>query len=616
MNRESESAGTAMQRVGGRLSAELVWTVGLTVIVVVASGLIPEFRALQFTSWAIYGLLALSLALVWGHGGIFSFGQGALFGIGGYAYGIAAINLSGMTGETFSAMIAAVIIAMLAAVVLGYFMFYGKVGDVYVGIITLATSLVLFTFMSGTAGPKYRVGNALLGGYNGMTGVPPLSYGLPGSESTPLSPGQLLAFTVILACIVTLSVRGLLRGPFGRVLAGVRENELRTQLLGYDIRFRKLVVFAIGGGIAGLAGAQHAAWALFINPIVFGLQQAAVVVIWVLVGGRKSLPGAFLGVVLVEGLASFLGAGGGSATPIVLGAVLIAVVILLPQGLVPAVHAVAQRWIPWLRQRPADIPSAEPANIREVLIGASGNRHTAVLEGVDLRKSFGGLMAVNNVSLAFRDTGVHCLIGPNGAGKSTFFNLLVGRYRPSSGKVLFGGSLINGLEPHERVRRGLGIKLQVASIFPGLTTFENLWLAAYARLRVTATATERAAQILDWLELRAQAGDAAGALSHGQKQWLEIGMVLAGEPTVILLDEPTAGMTKEETARTAALITELGKSVSVVAVEHDMEFVRQVDVPVTVFHQGSVFAHGSLEELRRDERILDIYLGRHRRAIA
>jgi branched-chain amino acid transport system permease protein len=616
MTRESESAATAVQRAGGRLSGELVWTVGLTVTMVAAAGFIPEFRALQFTSWAIYGLLALSLALVWGHGGIFSFGQGAFFGIGGYAYGISAINLSGMTGETFSAVIVAVIIATLAAAVLGYFMFYGKVGDVYVGIITLATSLVLFTFMSSTAGPRYRAGEALLGGYNGMAGVPPLSYGTPGTELTALSPGQLLAFTVILACIVTLAVRALLRGPFGRVLAGVRENELRTQLLGYDIRLRKLIVFAIGGAIAGLAGAQHAAWALFINPIVFGLQQAAVVVIWVLVGGRKSLPGAFLGVVLVEGLASFLGAGGGSATPIILGAVLIAVVILLPQGLVPALHAVAQRWIPWLRERPAEIPFDESANIQDVLTKTGGSRQTGVLEGVDLYKSFGGVMAVENVTLAFRDTGVHCLIGPNGAGKTTFFNLLVGRYRPTSGKVLFGGAPITGLEPHERVRRGLGIKLQVASIFPGLTTFENLWLAAYARLRVTAAATKRATQILDWLELRAQAGDAASTLSHGQKQWLEIGMVLGGEPTVMLLDEPTAGMTREETARTAAMITKLGKSISVVAVEHDMEFVRQVDVPVTVFHQGSVFARGSLEELRRDERILDIYLGRHRKAIA
>lgn len=615
MIRESKPAG-AIQRAGDRLSGELVWTVGLTIIVVAAAGFIPEFRALQFTSWAIYGLLALSLALVWGHGGIFSFGQGAFFGIGGYAYGIAAINLSGMTGETFSAVIVAVIVATLAAAVLGYFMFYGKVGDVYVGIITLATSLVLFTFMSSTAGPRYRVGEALLGGYNGMTGVPPLSYGIPGTELTALSARQLLAFTVVVACIVTFAVRALLRGPFGRVLAGIRENELRTQLLGYDIRLRKLIVFAIGGAIAGLAGSQHAAWALFINPIVFGLQQAAVVVIWVLVGGRRSLPGAFLGVVLVEGLASFLGAGGGSATPIALGAVLIAVVILLPQGLVPALHAVAQRRIPWLRERPAEIPFAESVNIPDVLTETGRSRQTGVLEGVDLYKSFGGVMAVENVTLAFHDTGVHCLIGPNGAGKSTFFNLLVGRYRPTSGKVLFGGVPITGLEPHERVRRGLGIKLQVASIFPGLTTFENLWLAAYARLRVTAVATERATQILDWLELRAEAGGAASTLSHGQKQWLEIGMVLAGEPTVMLLDEPTAGMTREETARTAAMITKLGKSISVVAVEHDMEFVRQVDVPVTVFHQGCVFARGSLEELRRDERILDIYLGRHRKAIA
>src|SRR5262249_514183 len=168
--------------------------------------------------------------------------------------------------------------------------------------------------------------------------------------------------------------------------------------------------------------------------------------------------------------------------------------------------------ITWLRQRPADIPSMELADVREALIGLSGKRQASVLEGVNLRKNFGGLVALNNVSLAFRDTGVHCLIGPNGAGKSTFFNLLVGRYAPTSGKVLFGGSLINGLEAHERVRRGLGIKLQVASIFPGVTAFENLWLAAYARLRATAPATERAARILDWLGLPAHASDAAGGV--------------------------------------------------------------------------------------------------------
>jgi branched-chain amino acid transport system permease protein len=166
------------------------------------------------------------------------------------------------------------------------------------------------------------------------------------------------------------------------------------------------------------------------------------------------------------------------------------------------------------------------------------------------------------------------------------------------------------MKSHDRVRNGLGIKLQVASIFTELSVLENLWLAAYGRRRDKAAADLRSAEMLDWLALAHRADDIAGSLSHGQKQWLEIGMVIAAEPSVVLLDEPTAGMTREETARMAAMVRLLGQSVSVIVVEHDMEFVRALDVPVTVFHQGNVFASGSLEELRRDERILDIYLGR------
>ena len=607
MNQNKSRQGFAVEAMG---------TIAVTAAIAALAAVISEFQSLQITSWAIYGLLALSLVLVWGHAGIFSFGQGALFGIGAYAYGVAAINLIGATSETFSAVAIAVAVAAIAAAFLGYFMFYGKVGDVYVGIITLATTLVLFTFLSSTAGPQYHIGEALLGGYNGMTGVPPLSYGTPGEESKALSPGELLVFTATLAGLVTLGVYRLLRGSFGRVLAGLRENELRTQLLGYDIRFRKLVVFAIGGAIAGLAGAIYAAWAMFISPAVFGLQQAALVVIWVLVGGRTSVAGAFVGVVLVDGLASFLGGSGGNATPIILGAVLIGVVLLLPQGLVPAIQTGLGRLFKETKE--GEVTSADETVTEKSYTGlpVPAGREGGVLEVVDLHKRFGGVTAVEKVTLSFSGRGVHCLIGPNGAGKSTFFNLLVGRYWPTTGTVMFAGNPITRAEAHERVRRGLGIKLQVASIFAGLTTFENVWLAAFGKLHDSAAATGRASKILAWLGLADRARDQAGVLSHGQKQWLEIGMVLASEPSVILLDEPTAGMTREETLNTAELIKELGKSINVIVVEHDMEFVRHLDVPVTVFHQGNVFAQGSLDELRQDERILDIYLGRGGKAVA
>jgi len=578
-------------------------------LVVAALGFVlPVFAVLQATQWLLYGLLASSLALVWGRAGIFSFGQGAFFGIGAYAYGIAAINFLETTNETFSALLIGALVAAALAAVVGYFMFYGKVADVYVGVITLAMTLVLFTVLSSTADPKYRVGQALLGGYNGMPGVPPLIW--PSADGgVELSALHMFVLVVALCAALYALLTWMLTRPFGRVMTAVRENEWRTSVLGFDVRLRKLLVFSLGGGIAGLAGGLYAAWAMFVSPGVFSLQLAALVVIWVLVGGRASLAGAFVGALLVESLTFTLGGSGGSATPIVLGAVLIAVVLLLPGGLIPAVQAWAYAWMR-RSARHQDAAAAAPDGVPEPALPSLNPRVALSLCAQELSKHFGGVQAVRQASIAFAPRGVHCLIGPNGAGKSSFFHLLVGRFAPSDGRILLGEQNISRLPPHARVRLGLGIKLQVASIYNSLSLYENLWLAAYGRLRNSRQAAQRATQWLDWLALRARAHEPAGALAHGQKQWLEIAMALAGDPAVILLDEPAAGMTSAERERLVQLLHTLGAQASVIVVEHDMTFVHALQAPVTVLHQGSVFASGSMEDLRRDERILDIYLGR------
>jgi branched-chain amino acid transport system permease protein len=603
-----------------RAARELGALAAVVVVGLVFASAVPEFRAQEWTLWALYGLLALSFTFIWGHGGIFSFGQAAFFGLGGYAYGVVAINLLPTTNETVSAVVGAVAFAALAAAVLGYFIFYGNVGDVYVAIITLAFSLVLLTVVSSTADPKYHIGDAPLGGYNGMVGIPPITYGVPGGTALELTINEMFAASIVLAALVTFALRRLLRRPFGRVVAALRENELRTQLLGYDVRRYKLVTFVIGGAIAGLAGAGYAAWGTFINPSVFALQQAAFVAIWVLVGGRSSLLGAFVGVVVVQAITSALGGSGSTSTPIVLGAVLIAVVLLLPQGIVPTLAAWARRLVPALRPRTPRPAPAAPVAVTALPVG--GPRQAALGDGdgglraEGLVKRFGGVTAVDGVDAQFPARGVHCLIGPNGAGKSTFFNLLVGRYPPSAGEVSFRGERITRRRPDQRARRGIGIKLQVASIYGRLSSFENLWLAAYARSRDARAATERAGLVLEWLHLHDRAHEPASVLSHGGQQWLEIGMVVVADPEVILLDEPTAGMTREETFRTADLVMALGERTSVIVVEHDMEFVRALDAPVTMFHEGHVFARGSLAELREDERVLDVYLGRTTRVEA
>lgn len=604
---------TSGAAAGGSAAARRAW--GLAPVVVGAMivllaymlGSSTPFRANQLTLWVVLGMLALSLTLVWGKGGIFSFGQGALFGIGAYTYSIVAINFLDVTNETVTAVVAAALAAAVVAAFLGYFMFYGNVSDVYVAIITLATALVLLTFMGATAGPQWRVGNAALGGYNGMAGVPSLTVGWPGGSPHVLTVNQTLAATLVTAFLLFLAVRYLLQRPFGRILAGLRDNEERTQLLGFDTRGYKLAVFTVGGAIAGMAGAGYAAWGLFINPAVFGLQQAALVVIWVLVGGRESLAGAFVGVVLVQGLSARLGAGAGSWTPIVLGGVLILIVLLLPAGLVPTVRRGLRRLAPALHPPPRDLPRAK----RDAgLIASAPGGDVGPLGTDHITKVFGGLVAVNDVTLQFPQRGVHSLIGPNGAGKSTYFSLLAGRHRATSGTVYFGDQDITRKHPHQRARMGLGIKLQVPSVYTGLAVAENLWLAAYASQRNVAGADQRASDLLRWLRLTDYMWSEAGTLAHGQQQRLEIGLVLARRPAVVLLDEPTAGMTREETSETAALVRELGEHAAVIVVEHDMTFVRQLESPATLLHQGSVFVTGTLDELRSDDRVLDIYLGR------
>lgn len=577
----------------------------------------------KLSVWLIFGMLALSLALIWGRGGIFSFGQNAFFGAAGYLYGIVGINLLGRTGETLSALVVASLGGALLALLVGYFMFYGRLGDVYVAIITLAVTLVLFTVMAGTAGPQYRVGEARLGGYNGMTGIPPIVVGVPFvGDGTRLTPQFMYVFVVLLAVALYWGVSALSRRPFGRVVTAIRENELRTELLGYDVRRYKLAVFTVGGAVAGLAGGAFAAWGLFINPAVFGLRQAALVVIWLLVGGQRSFVGPFVGAALVEYISSSLaGGGGGNQTPIILGAILILVVLLLPDGLTGlsrlawgrASERIRRLWPPERPAVAAPVRRAPPP----VVPAAEGAPETdgQVLVAHDVAKSFGGVRALDGVTLGFPPKGIVCLIGPNGAGKSTFFNLLVGRFRPTTGRIVFGGVDITRLLPYRRARQGIGIKLQVPSLYPGLLVRENVWLASYAATGDVGRADRRTEEMLAWVGLAGRAGELAGNLSHGEQQWLEIGMVLAASPRMILLDEPSAGMTRDETLRTAEIVRRLGETASVVVVEHDMEFVRYLGAPITVFHQGRIFAEGTLEQLRKDQRVLDVYLGRERRVV-
>lgn len=233
----------------------------------------------------------------------------------------------------------------------------------------------------------------------------------------------------------------------------------------------------------------------------------------------------------------------------------------------------------------------------------------ALLETRGLNKHFGGLHVTADVDFALEEGEIHCLIGPNGAGKSTLFRLILGEYDPSSGSVHFAGEDITGLKPFQRIHRGLSVKFQVPGIFKALSVRHNLEIALQHHQEGDDLNAE-INRLLAFLKLSEAQAQAAGDLSHGQKQWLEIGMAISLKPRLLLLDEPTAGMSEDETRATGEMIDRLnGEGMTVLAVEHDMSFVRQVAHRVTVLHEGRIFAQGSMDEIVRDDRVAAIYLG-------
>tara|TARA_Y100001970_G_scaffold165119_1_gene201747 strand:+ start:17497 stop:18222 length:726 start_codon:yes stop_codon:yes gene_type:complete len=237
------------------------------------------------------------------------------------------------------------------------------------------------------------------------------------------------------------------------------------------------------------------------------------------------------------------------------------------------------------------------------------SRENILLETKGLTKRFGGVSAVENVNFKIFSKELRCLIGPNGAGKSTFFRCLTHQEKSSSGQIFFKERDITKLHTHQISDLGIGIKTQIPSVFDAISVRENIWLAA-SRFCGGRSADELTDSIMEKVGVTHLRSSLVGQLSHGDRQWVEIGMVLSGNPELILLDEPTAGMTKQETEKTAYLVQEIKKSASLIIVEHDMHFVRSIADIVTVFHQGTILAEGKVDVIMNNSLVRDVYLGK------
>jgi urea transport system ATP-binding protein len=242
---------------------------------------------------------------------------------------------------------------------------------------------------------------------------------------------------------------------------------------------------------------------------------------------------------------------------------------------------------------------------------------TPILEMTDVSVSFDGFYALTDLSIRLEPGELRSIIGPNGAGKTTFLDVITGKVRPTKGSVSFAGKNLKGLSEQKISRLGIGRKFQTPRVFDNLSVIRNLELAAapiknplgLVKDKLPKSIKDDVQRLLSYVGLAAYARRQAGSLSHGQKQWLAIAMVVAQAPQLLLLDEPVAGLTDEETSRTAELIKSLAGEHTVVVIEHDMEFIRELNAPVTVLHQGTVLTEGRLETVKNDPKVIEVYLG-------
>ena len=307
-------------------------------------GVMDDYTLIEVTIYAVMSILGVSLAFIWGFGGILCFGQAAFFGLGAYTYALAVMNL----GDSSVPFLLAILVPALFAALLGYVIFYGRLSDVYMGVITLTVTLILFNLINSTAGPEWHIGSAPLGGFNGIPAIPTLNW--PGQKDEFLTPKDLFYVTFTCLLLVYLGLRVLIASKIGRVIVAAKENEQRVLLLGYDARVYKLFSFTLGGAIAGLAGCLFANWGAFTSPTIFGLAQSAQIIIWVIVGGLGTLVGPVVGCVAIQWLTSQIGTQQTFNANLVLGGILVVFVLLVPRGIVPTIGDLLEK--AWRRLRP------------------------------------------------------------------------------------------------------------------------------------------------------------------------------------------------------------------------------------------------------------------------
>jgi len=573
----------------------------------------------------IWALVGIGFDLLFGYTGLLSFGQAAFFGTGGM---FAAYLL---TETSFDNTIGALFVGTVAAGIVGYLV--GLIAlrrtGIYFAMITVAIAEVFF-FLEFNPLSEYT------GGENGIPGVPPpaIDLGFFAYEfSSNLEMYVFFAFCYFVGMVVALRI---VRSPVGLLLRGIRDNPQRARALGHDIHGYKLAVFVVAAMYAGLSGGLLAMMQGFMPPDAFMFHTSGEIVIQTAIGGAGTLFGPLLGAATWLLLSDFLQTtlGLGATWKLILGIVFVILVVFFRRGLVGAVvdlyHLVTNRRGETGGETggdpgPAAAGPASPSPVGGATIRpqarSSGRKQGPILEAIGLTRHYGGVVANSDIDFVVEHGEVRGIIGPNGAGKSTFFKMLTCEVPPTAGRIVFDGQDITGMDVSDACQRGLTKSYQINQLFDRLTVRQNLEIAALgqlrgkfrldmlrnlAKVRGLAEQVEGTAALVN---LTSRLDARVSELAYGEKRRLEIGLALASSPSLLLLDEPLAGMSPQERVDTVALLKSIAEGRTMVVIDHDMDSLFELVGKVTVLQEGRVLVEGTPEEIKANAKVQEAYLG-------
>ena len=592
-------------------------TLSCVALLLGAWGFLPEFTVTMLNYIGLYSIVAMGLVLLTGVGGMTSFGQAAFVGIGAYATawfctapaGAALVGLAaGSAGLPWVGLVAGLVMSAALAWFLGSVTL--RLSGHYLPLGTIAWGLSLY-FLFGNL--------EFLGGHTGVSGLPALEVG--GLTLKSVRELGLLTWAVLLLTLWAL--HNLLDSREGRAIRSLKSGRVMAESMGVDTARYRIKVFVLAAMLASLSGWMYAHLQRFVNPTPFNLNIGIEYLFMAVVGGAGHLWGAVLGASLItlmkqylqDILPSLLGASGNFEV-VVFGLLMLLVLQRFSDGLWPSLARRAKRYLTAPSRAASTVAGVLPERALPV-------RGGVVLSTADVSRRFGGLMANNKVSLEVRAGEFHALIGPNGAGKSTFFNLISGIDRPSSGVVSLLGQDMSRQPSRAFASSGLSRTFQHVRLLGARSVLDNValgahlrghsgWMASMLRLdraEEAALMAEARHQIVR-CGLEAHLDEAAGSLALGQQRIVEIARALAGQPSILLLDEPAAGLRHQEKQALAKLLTQLREQgMAILLVEHDMEFVMNIADRITVMEFGQIIAQGTPAEIQVNPLVVAAYLG-------